>query len=335
MSVIVNTDYESVLFENKPSLKMKRELEFLGLWLNERVQNVMDYDDAYLEHIAHFTGRKPILVKNDPKARNWWGALKNIESERYLNSKETSSALAQALGEQVGHVIENEGDLAALDEGKVYLFKSFTGVSGKGHKFLSHLRESDFPLLAEEFHNRTLDFSTYCFENGECIYYQNFISPTFGYKGSLFDFKNSSSLLELDFVKGHENLDWKNYQWQVSKIIEFVREEGPGGFSIDSYVFDNKIRALCEINYRRTMGVTAFEIAKVISPKRFQLFLIFKTEIKYSELLELSIKKDFILLSHDRNFFSYLILSADTKNELKVKLHDLQSTIGTLSVEIQ
>lgn len=329
MSVIVNTDYESILFENKPSLKLVRELEFLGLWLNDSVKNVVDYDQKYLEYIQSYTGTQPSLVRSDKKAINWWGELKDLSKERYLNSKETSLHLARELGESFGTIVNSFSELESLEPDKKYLFKSFSGVSGRGHKFIDQIKESDFPLIAEEFHNRDIDFSTYVLSSGEFIFYQNFIGPQFGYKGSFFDLENAESLLDLDFVKNRD-LDWRDYLEKIKSITKVVRSYGSHGFSVDSYVFNQKIRSLCEINYRRTMGITAYEIARKVSSKRFQLFLIIKTDKTFHGI------KDVVVLSPERNMFSYLLISNDSKEELRGKLEEISLAAGTgLTINIE
>lgn len=329
MTVIVNTDYESVLFENKPSLKMVRELEFLALWLEDQVQNTQNYSEEYLAHIEKLRGKRPKLVGKNLHAKNWWGALENLQIERLLNSKKTSLELSYSFGENVGSVLYHESELAKLDPHQTYLFKSFSGVSGRGHKFSSQLKPQDFPLIAEVFHQRKIDFSTYCFSNGDKIYYQNFISPQFGYKGSLFDLENVHSLKDLSFTKQLSHLAWDDYLFHVETIYQFVRNKGDGGFSIDSYVFDNSIRSLCEINYRRTMGMTAYEIARNISQKRFQLFLIFKTDLEHHILNSITNQLEAVLLSHEKNIFSYLLLSADQLSYLQKQIDELESIIGT------
>lgn len=336
MTIIVNTDYESVLFHNRPSLKMKRELEFLGLWLNDRVLNIEEYEDSYLLRITRYTGKPPELIKKDPKAMNWWGELKDITNEQYLNSKETSFKISQLIGEEVGMILEDHSQLKLLDQDRTYLFKNYSGVSGKGHKFLSQLKTSDFPLIAEEFHLREIDFSTYCTSLNEYYFYQNFISPQFGYKGSFFDLEKSQELMELDFVKKRSHLPWRNYLTQVRQITSLVRERGDHGFSIDSYIYEDKIRALCEINYRRTMGITGLEIARRVSQKRFHLFLIFKNNGSYQELLSFSDSIESVLLSHEKNMFSYLLISDDSKDSVREKLQSLESfLLKSLAIDIE
>lgn len=337
MSIIVNTDYESVLFHQRPSLKMVRELEFLALWLTEEVQNVQSYDESYLAHIQQLTGNKPQLVnKASNKARNWWGSLTHLEKERFLNSKKTSFEISQTFGENFGRIIENESELSLLDKSITYLFKSYSGVSGKGHKSLSQIKSQDYPLIAEVLHQREFDFSTYCFSSGKKIFYQNLISDYFGYKGSLFDLENASSLKELSFAKKYTYLNWDHYLEKVDYIYDFVRKVGDGGFSIDSYIFKNNIRALCEINYRRTMGLCAFEIAQRISHKRFQLFLILKTNKNFGQLWEIADSLKIVLLSPETSFFSYFLISEDSLTEIQHQLTTLESILGTsLSIKIQ
>lgn len=336
MTVIVNTDYESVLFHQKPSLKMVRELEFLALWLNERVLNFQSYDDEYLDHIKKYTGKTPVLVSKDPKASKWWGALKDIDQERKLNSKKTSLFLSESIGENFGRIIHSEDDLCLLDSHTTYLFKSFSGVSGKGHKCLQQVAKNDFPLIAEPLHERLLDFSTYCFSSGEKIFYQNFIGAQFGYKGSLFDLEKAHSLEEQPFALKNKDLHWKKYLANVENICLQVRLMGEGGFSIDSYVFNNEIRTLCEINYRRTMGVTAYEIAKIIGRERFQLFVIFKSGQDYSKLKNTAEKLESVLLSHKKNYFNYLMIPAKSLGSLQEKIKQFESILGTsFAVEIE
>lgn len=335
MTFSINTDYESVLFQNKPSLKMIRELEFLSLWLVDSVKNTVAYSDAYLDRIQKITGRKIELKPKATNFTNWWGELKNLDVERFLNSKETGQSLERRIDESAGIILTSIDDLHQLDSSKTYLFKSFDGVSGKGHKFVHQLKAQDFPLLAEVLHQRVIDFSCYIFPSGERIYYQNFISPQFSYKGSFFDLNNANNLLELDFVKERNHLDWKKYQTQVDQIEEFVRSRGKGGFSIDSYIHQEGIRTLCEINYRRTMGVTAFEIARIFPGKRFHFFTILKISKPYDEVLEWAEKEKILLLSHEQNFFYYFLISEDDKVQIKYKIQKLELVSGTsLSIDI-
>lgn len=335
MIYVANTDYESVLFHNRPALKMTRELEFLSLWLVDSLKNSVDYNDEYLERIYKLTGKKTLLAPQAQKTVNWWGSLTNLELERELNSKETSKQLAQTIGEEAGVILSSLTDLNLLDNQQTYLFKSFDGVSGKGNKLIHQLKENDFPLLAEVLHKRLIDFSSYSFENGPRIYYQNFISQQFSYKGSFFDLENAQNLTELDFVKAHQHLPWDTYLKQVNLVEAFVRSKGNGGFSIDSYIHEAGIRTLCEINYRRTMGATTFEIAKLFSNKRFHFFTILKVNGDYQELLEKCESEEILLLSHELTYFSYFLISADKKEEVSKKIKTLELISGTsLAVDI-
>lgn len=335
MIYVANTDYESVLFHNRPSLKMTRELEFLSLWLVDSIKNSVDYSDDYLERILKHTGRRPHLFPKAHKTVNWWGSLTHLELERELNSKETSKKLSHTIGEEAGVILSSLSELSLLDTHKTYLFKSFDGVSGKGIKLLHQLKENDFPLLAEVLHKRLIDFSSYSFENGPRIYYQNFISPQFSYKGSFFDLENAQNLMELDFVKAHQHLPWDTYLKQVNLVEAFVRSKGKGGFSVDSYIHEEGIRTLCEINYRRTMGATAFEIAKLFSNKRFHFFTILKVSGDYQDLLEKCESEDILLLSHELTYFSYFLISGDKKEEVSKKIKTLELISGTsLAVDI-
>ena len=324
MIYVANTDYESVLFHNRPSLKMTRELEFLGLWLVDSLKNSVEYSDEYLERIQKLTGRSTHLFPKAQKTVNWWGSLTQVELERELNSKETSKQVSQTIGEESGKILSSAEDLSVLDPYQTYLFKSFDGVSGKGNKLRHQLKDSDFPLIAEVLHKRLIDFSSYSFSNGKRIYYQNFIGPQFSYKGSFFDLENAQTLMKLDFVKLHAGLDWDIYLARVDQVESFVRSKGEGGFSIDSYIHESGIRTLCEINYRRTMGATAFEIASLFPQKRFHFFTMIKTNLSYQELLDRCEQEGIILLSHELTYFSYFLISADKKEEMKEKIKTLE-----------
>lgn len=335
MIYVANTDYESVLFHNRPSLKMTRELEFLSLWLVDSLKNSQDYSDEYLERIQKLTGRSTQLFPKAQKTTNWWGSLTDLELERELNSKETSKKLSHTIGEEAGVILSSLTEIHFLDTHKTYLFKSFDGVSGKGNKLLHQLKENDFPLIAEVLHKRLIDFSSYSFENGPRIYYQNFISPQFSYKGSFFDLKNAQNLMELDFVKTHQYLSWDNYLHQLNQVEAFVRSKGTGGFSVDSYIHESGVRTLCEINYRRTMGATAFEIATLFPEKRFHFFTMIKTHLSYQELLDLCEREGILLLSHELTYFSYFLISTDKKEEMKEKIKTLELITRTsLAIDI-
>lgn len=271
-AIKVNADYESVLFQNKPLPIINEALEFLALFLTDRpLLTKKKYDDYYLGYIEEKTGIRPSFKSEGP-FENWWGPLIDIPLEKQLNSKIMSAELSLQRGFcKDTYIVDSLKDLPAL-KGKTFLGKNPYGMSGQNFcmveegrlELLEQLLKQG-KAIVEPFFNRVHDFSHYVFPNRVKICYQNIVDQKFQYKGSIFQDYTQPTIENLSFYKDISQDRWNEFIKKIEIIEQHYRHDSlPCGFSIDSFVYDDQglqIRTLSEVNYRRTMGQTAFELA--------------------------------------------------------------------------
>lgn len=315
-AIKVNADYESQLFFGRPGpVIVNQSLEFLALFLDERpLFTSKKYSSDYLEYITSVTGRRPYFVYEGDFV-NWWGPLKDIDKEKILNSKITSTELNIREGWcEDTFIIKNEDDFKKLNPKSTYLLKNPYGMSGQ--KFQIYFTE-DRPVpgewIAEPLLNRRWDFSHYVYPDGRVCAYQNLIDDKFQYKGTIVG-------PELPFINQLKDGEWKKFQEALKVIINFYHDpQSEFGFSVDSFVYEEngefKIRFLCEVNYRRTMGCVALDLAQKYSDRSWGLFLLGK-----------NLQHEGIKLSPGDTRFDMVFSDAMTREELL--------TNSKLSIEI-
>ncbi len=282
-AIKVNADYESVLFFNRPLPAINEAIEFLAMYLDSRpiITNKI-YSKEFLDHVESFTQKRPILQK-EGKYDNWWGPLLNIELERKVNSKEMSAKFnIDSL------YIRSLSDLPPLNQ--VYLAKNPFGMSGQNFSTVEEGRLENLkvmlnngPVVIEPLFDRKFDFSHYIFPNGESICYENIVDKKFQYRGSIF---TNYTLPTLQNLRFYGDLNWDIFLSDFQKITSLYKTDLKTGYSIDSFIYlENslKIRSLSEVNYRRTMGQTAFELSMKFGGIR-----------KWSSLLITKSRKDFL-----------------------------------------
>jgi len=269
----VNADYESELFESgSPPKKLNEFLEFLVLFLEERpLFSHKKYSDTYLKYVESITRRKPIIVSHG-EFDNWWGQLKDKDLEKKLNSKLTSFEVRKSLTPLLeSWLIKKSEDLIGLPLNFPLLAKSLSGMSGKGHKVFYQASDLDsyttFPFLLEPLKKRIKDFSAYVFDNKRAIFYENFVDDKFQYKGTLIRNHFNPIIENLSFYEQIDLEEWKRYQENLATIMTYYNSfDLKQGFSIDSFVYENdskkQIYPLCEVNYRKTMGLVCYSLAK-------------------------------------------------------------------------
>ena len=103
---LFNLDYEFKLFdswqddlkEQKKILTISKEFEYVYFLIEKEqtaLKNLKNYPDDYLSHLKDFGFTIPQFVeKFSGNLNNWWGELKDRDSEKILNSKETSTKFA-------------------------------------------------------------------------------------------------------------------------------------------------------------------------------------------------------------------------------------------------
>lgn len=344
MSAIkVNADYESVLFFNKSLPVVNEAIEFLAMYLVPKpIITSKQYSKEFLDHVESFTGHRPEL-KKEGKCENWWGPLTHPELEKELNSKVKSARFNKD-----SYVVTSLNDLPDLD--RTYLAKNPFGMSGQNFAMVEKNRLENLevmlkkgPVVLEPFFNRKHDFSYYVFPNGVSICYENIVDNKFQYKGTIFKDYTNPVIQNLRF---YTKVDWSEFY--LDKIISEYKTNLPTGFSIDSFVYEENglhIRSLSEVNYRRTMGQTAFELAvRFGGVRKWAAFLICKSRNNFLEtkkkLLPIEWEPDtsrgVILLSPGDTRFDMFFLSAIDENEGRVLLKEVKELLPDceFSVEI-
>lgn len=342
-AIKVNADYESVLFKNKPLPQVNEALEFLAFFLDERpVVTSKKYSESYFAYVETITGRKPLTVR-EGKSENWWGPLTNIDLEKKLNSKEMSAEFNQD-----SFIISSLDELPDL-KGKTYLAKNPYGMSGQNFSMVEEGRLENLKsmlksgkAIIEPFFNRSYDFSHYVFPNGISICYENMVDKKFQYRGTILRDYTRPTLESLSFHTNIDATEWKNFSQRLEKIIaEYKTAELSCGFSVDSFIYSEdsklKIRALSEVNYRRTMGQVAFELSiKFGGVRRFSAFLLSKTNsMSFDEMKEKivsiqwrhDLSRGVILLSPGDVRYDIFFLSALNLEEGKTLLSELKSLL--------
>ena len=349
-AIKVNGDYESVLFLNKTLPVVNENLEFLALFLSETpIYSTVDYDPLYLNYVESVTGRKISLIRKGDYV-NWWGPLKNIDKERWLNSKLTSAEYNQLNNLGNSLIIRDDTDAKVINfHKKTYLAKDPFGMSGKGIKKIKNKDElpSSYPYILEPFLQRTKDFSHYFFADGRIIAYENLVDDKFQYRGSIFKKISEPTLENLSFHNEVESSEWLKFISELNKIkAYFISHSIPEmpGFSLDSFVYRDgdvqKIQVMSEVNFRRTMGSCAFELASRFGHGKEWRMLLMGSSKKERSLSEyykmLESLPEVIMLTPINLRFQVFLISADNNKEGKVVFEKLKALLpdSQFSVDI-
>lgn len=274
--VRVNADYEQVLFHGNPGpAAMNEALEFLAFYLQDLpVLSAGHYPDAYLSEIGRLTGRIPQILRSG-NHRNWWGPLEDLPRERELNSKLTSAALAQREDWSRGRIVAAR-EVQGMRVEEATVLKDPFGMSGRGIFLFQKGEEIRLPrssagsLILEPYLERKYDFSHFIFPDGRMICYENLIDGKFQYRGTII--RPGLGLSSLSFYPSLQERDWAEFSLRLERIRDFYGDPSPYGYSVDSFVYASgtglRIHALAEVNFRRTMGLCAFELARLLSPEK-------------------------------------------------------------------
>lgn len=349
MNVIkVNADYESVLVDPKKELPLVNEaIEFLAFWVQEdAVHTHKKYSVEYFDYIEKIRGIRPRTTKESPY-RNWWGELKDIDLERKLNSKLLSANLNNIKSWSPDtYIVSRIEDVPPLT--KTYLVKNDLGMSGKGFSLLEQGREKEIQnilekgkIIIEPLLKREDDFSFYVFPNDVKIAYENFVDQKYQYRGTLFTDYTKPTVESFRFYQKFPSETWKEYLAAIEEVVQFYREEGAdSGFSIDSFSYEGKrIKFLSEVNYRRTMGATAFELALKLGGKRtWGLFIMTKNLGKSFSFLEEKLssirwtekgERGVVVLSPGDTRYDMFFLSAMNENEGRKLFQEFELLLQT------
>lgn len=339
----VNADYESELFTGVKSPVANEALEFLAFFLDERpVQSTKKYSKDYFDYIESIKGIRPQIASHGELV-NWWGELKNIDREKWLNSKVSSAQLNQKEGWlNETYVVKSENDLSKIPAGN-YLIKTAFGMSGQKFTVTSDLnsiknRLAKEELIIEPFFDRKFDFSHYVFPDKKIICYENVIDSRFQYKGTIFENYQRPCLQNLSFFEHVTGQEWENFKQALSVVVDyFWKSDNKTGFSIDSFIYEKdrslKIKYLSEINYRRTMGQVAYELSQRFANNHpWTMLFLHKSQKSrggFTYMREkLSTLKNVIILSPGDTRFEMIFIFAKNRQdglETRFKIEELLS----------
>lgn len=352
----VNADYELELFSQRTASKIINEsLEFLFFFVGEgSLYSQKLYSSEYLSYIERVTGRKPSITQQGPY-ENWWGTLKNRDREKWWNSKITTTefSIQKGLCSQT-RILKCEEDIRTLDDNTDYLIKDPFGMSGQNFQILDKNVVSDLrkkmlvpalnkgPLIAEPWLKRIFDFSHYLFPGGKSIAYQNQVDEKFQYKGTSFCNYQNASVSNLSFFQKISLQKWIQFEENLQSIIQYFSQfPNEIGYSVDSFVYEEngelKIRTISEVNYRRTMGRVAYELAQKFGGSRpwahLELLKVKKNRVPLWEKLkniELNSNSSsgVMILSPGDTRFEIIFFSAVTQEEGEKLLLNTKSLLS-------
>lgn len=332
----MNADYEGQLFYGKPGPQvLNQSLEsFIFFIENRPVLSTKKYSTEFLDYVESITHHRPQLINKSDFSQNWWGDYQQIDLERKLNSKITSAELIQ------NHkwcertfVIREDNDINFVPFDRTYLVKNPYGMSGQRFLTIDPALPHGYlifqikqwiksgPLIVEPLLNRKFDFSCYVFSETSQIYYQNMVDKHYQYKGTVFFNYLKPDIEHLSFYNDLSLKHWHDYQHQVKEIISFYKELKPiSGFSIDSFIYfedELKIRALSEVNYRRTMGRVTYELAKKYNHDRpWAQLIIGKSSQSDGGFGFFKNKMKDLLWSHGKESGFIILTSGDSRFEI-------------------
>jgi len=200
------------------------------------------------------------LVLDYAKKHQLQYEIPSLEIVKKIHSKEfahTHSPLPHSA------VLHNDSDLEHFLHSvpPPYVFKKFYDFSGKGHLFKPI--DLPYPVLAEPWVRRSLDFST-----------QWFLTPSqeLLYIGSTVQ-KISEKGRYLGCVTGEEKdifgPYFSHFQTHVSKIHSLLPKLDGffGNFGVDAFVYnENLLQPICEINARKTLGFATCKLFEKLHP---------------------------------------------------------------------
>ncbi len=271
----VNADYDEVLAGSGPRPLQVRAIECLAFWVQDAPVAVEgNYDEAFLIHVAHHSGRMPRQVKT-ADAENWWGALADIPLERALNSKVWARDWWSARHVYEGGVAYDENELAALfaraGSGPL-LIKRAQGMAGRGHRVVAPgtweaERGRVLPWLAEgvvaePLYQRTLDLSALWLpEENRFVYYRTDVDARFQWRGC---HVSVNGLPDFGPEREAALAPWRE---QLTDLAREIHRRGYAGpFSVDAFFHlrdgEEFFYPCSEVNARKTMGWIAYHMAR-------------------------------------------------------------------------
>jgi hypothetical protein len=325
----VNADYESVLFHQKPGpLIVNQSLEFLAFFLSDApLFTQKKYDHEYLQHVEITTGRRPLIVTQSEKVENWWGRLEDLADERWMNSKLTSAELHIKEGWLPNlKIIRSSAEMDSVPSD--WILKDPYGMSGRGITTVPQVTHPKYPVIAEPLLERIYDFSFYHLNQGEGFHYQNLVDRHFQYRGTIFHNRENLEFKGLKFFKDLPQSEWKKYEAEKKRVLDFYQLKPY--FSLDSFVYRQEgkllIRTLTEVNYRKTMGLIAYQLSHKFAQGNWSGLFLVKTKLR-EKLYSFTKEVGGLLLSPADVRFQMILLSAVSPQAGELLLEKLKKLL--------
>ncbi len=274
----MNLDYEASLFEGKSSDKINHALEYLAFYLSPGpFASSARYEESFLQKVEKLSGEKP-LITNTKNFENNWGVGVDVALEKELNSKLLSARLTQTIAPQEGVVVMGAREDLPQNFPFPAICKLPQSMSGKGVRKISQSSELTafpFPYVLEPLRKRVMDFSHFIYPSGEVISYENRVDENFQYRGSIFHKMNQPNLVSIPGLQKISFEKRKRFETELASYrneYEKLANSAPlsFGYSIDSFVYEEQgelqIRTCSEFNFRKTMGMLAYELGKKLVP---------------------------------------------------------------------
>jgi energy-converting hydrogenase A subunit M len=318
LSYYFNGDLENFLSSKATDYKINfnkfnQEFEFfIAILDNKTICTNRKYSDDYITHLNQIFKVDLKTSTDKKKTKLWCCDLYNLKSQREVNSRFFTQKIANKFNPYKADTVSNTDE---LEEG--YLYKEDFSVSGNGNyrypkdKLKIEKRFKTTKLIKDKLYDRDIDIST-LIEGTNVFHYENLVDDHFQYRGSLIG-------------KDLSDYDWfREYQKKIDTFLDMdLNIEGP--YSIDSFIYDNNIYFMTEINNRKTMGY----ISKRIKDLYFSRFKYLQTVlIPTRKIKRYNVEIDNVyLVSPKENLFGFFIIVSDSLKELKKKELNLYARV--------
>lgn len=338
-----NFDYEYQLFsENQKGHEaISQELEYLYFFAEKNPGQLLtqkNYSTEYLDHVASVTGSFPTIT-HVGKANCWWGSLENLNLEKRLNSKLTSTqfAIESQLCHEKTKIIKTIDEIVETNDPMV--LKDPYQMSGRGFfhydkntlsKAISWA-EKKLPLIQDPWLKKIHDLGSYYFsETQEIINYLNFSNPQGNYKGTRIYLDPIQNFAQLSGL----GIDLDRFFEKIVMIKDHYLNLGAtSGFSIDSFTYEERAKVHCyylsEVNYRKTMGWVTYQCRKYLGDFKIGELFIHKKKHEYKSIDDLKKvinHEQVMLLSPLENQFMLFFIKSSDKKEMNA----LEETLSKL-----
>lgn len=297
----VNFDFEFSLFEknyiqNEKARKLNQELEYIYFFCADKNSCFCpskNYQSDYLDYLTSLDIKLPKMDCSFPK-RNWWGNDEDKDLARYLNSKITSTEIAQVngLNPKGVIVIKDFGELLKHLEQfdiKKWICRDPFAMAGtnslifekqelQDHKKFILKKLENSPVILAPYFSRLMDLG-FIFEDEIFNVTWNLNTKSGRFKGGII-FENTNSLANL--IQDHFKMDFWNILEIEKKIAQIYNELGNKGIiQIDSFIYKEedfiKFYPLVEVNARKSMGYFINKLKRFLPKDGVGLYLSLNT----------------------------------------------------------